>query len=105
MPEDTFFLDVAFPELKVALEIDGWEFHGKVKADFERTWRRHNALVAAGWCVLHITWQQLTEEPKWVIAKIRMLVETRNPGCRWVRSLAAERERGLPGASTSWISG
>ena len=75
LPEGTFFLDVAFPELMLALEIDGWEFHGKFKGDFERTWRRHNALVAAGWCVLHITWQQLTEEPQWVLAKIREVME------------------------------
>lgn len=75
LAEGQFFLDVAFPGLMVALEIDGWEFHGKFKGDFDRTWRRHNALVAAGWSVLHITWRQLTEEPQWVLAKVRALLE------------------------------
>ncbi|GAA2110292.1 hypothetical protein GCM10009841_32250 [Microlunatus panaciterrae] len=79
LPDGGVFLDVAFVRARVALEVDGWEFHGRIKADFERTWRRHNALVAAGWRVLHITWQQLVDEPDWVIARIRDVLDSENP--------------------------
>lgn len=71
------WVDIAFQRLKVAIEVDSWEFHGRYKADFENTWRRHNRLVAAGWIVLHFTWQQLTTEPEWVIARIRDVLALR----------------------------
>ena len=47
-------IDLAYPEHKVAIEIDGWEYHRSRSAfDDDRT--RANDLVVAGWHVLRFT--------------------------------------------------
>lgn len=65
-----YVLDVAFPRVKVAIELDGWEHHGSRQA-FESDRRKQSDLAAAGWLVLRFTWAQLTEDPGWVVACIR----------------------------------
>lgn len=46
-----FFIDIAFPEIKLAIELDGYEFH-KDKA--ERDKRRDEFLQSCGWRVIRI---------------------------------------------------
>jgi very-short-patch-repair endonuclease len=63
-------IDVGFPDVKVAIEVDGWAWH--VDVDRFRTDRRkQNALVAAGWTVLRFTWQDLQKRPTAVVAEIK----------------------------------
>lgn len=62
-------LDFAFPELRLALEADGFEWHTQPDA-FEDDRVRGNALELAGWRVLHFTWTQITRRPQEVIAVI-----------------------------------
>lgn len=69
-------LDFALPELKICIEIDGRAFHSDAHA-FERDRARQNMLVAEGWLVLRFTWQQLTEQPEWVVATIRRAIALR----------------------------
>ena len=65
-----FEIDLAFPELKLAIEVDGFAFHRDVTTfQYDRT--RRNALVADGWVVLNFTWADLIERPDDVIAQIR----------------------------------
>jgi very-short-patch-repair endonuclease len=67
-------IDVAFPDAKVAVEIDGWAWH----VDQERfvgDRRKQNALVQAGWTVLRFTWHDLTRAPHSVVAQIRAALE------------------------------
>ncbi len=60
---------MAFPNAKVAIEIDGWAWH--VDQDrFVNDRRKGNALVRAGWVVLRFTWHDLTDSPQTVIAQI-----------------------------------
>ena len=62
-------IDVAFPQAKVAIEIDGWAWH--VDQDrFVNDRRKGNALVRAGWVVLRFTWHDLTGRPHSVVAQI-----------------------------------
>ncbi|NLE99168.1 MAG: DUF559 domain-containing protein [Propionibacterium sp.] len=49
-----FFIDIAFPGMKIAIEIDGFEFH-KDRASFDRDREKQNLLVLAGWTVLRFT--------------------------------------------------
>jgi very-short-patch-repair endonuclease len=77
LPEGRVFVDAVFAAHRVVIEVDGWEFHGRRPKDFDDTMRRHTALEAAGWRVLHVTWTHLVEEPDWVLAKI---LETLQPG-------------------------
>jgi very-short-patch-repair endonuclease len=63
-------IDLGFPEVKVAIEVDGWAW--RVDADRFRTDRRkQNTLVAAGWTVLRFTWHDLQKRPTQVVAEIR----------------------------------
>ncbi len=41
------------------------------KLDFESDRRRDNWLMAAGWRVLRITWEQVTAHPDEVVALVR----------------------------------
>jgi very-short-patch-repair endonuclease len=64
-----YFVDIAFPEQKVAIEVDGWAFHSD-RAAFQRDRTRQNAIALRGWQVLRFTWLDLTEYPQRVIAEI-----------------------------------
>jgi very-short-patch-repair endonuclease len=66
----TYFLDIAFPWLKLAIEIDG-RFHQTDLGQFETDRWRQNDLVVDGWTVLRFTYRMLVEDPDAVIAIIR----------------------------------
>lgn len=70
LPQTGAFIDVLFKKQKVALEVDGYEFHSDRDA-FEKDRRRRNELELAGYRVLNFTWRQITEDPDWVISCIR----------------------------------
>ena len=65
-----YYLDIAFPAAKLAIEIDGRAYHDDA-ATFENDRWRQNDVVLAGWRVLRFTWQMLTERPQIVLATIR----------------------------------
>lgn len=50
----TLRIDLAYPVAKLAIELDGWEFHSSRTA-FDDDRARANALVAAGWTLLRFT--------------------------------------------------
>lgn len=56
----TWFIDVAFPASRVALEFDSWQHHGSRQA-FENDRLKANELRAADWKVLQITWSTLNK--------------------------------------------
>jgi very-short-patch-repair endonuclease len=66
-------IDFAIPALKLAIEIDGYEFHSG-RAQFEADRIRGNELALAGWHVLHFTWHQVVHRPEYVLATIRRAV-------------------------------
>ena len=55
-------VDLAYPEHKLALEADSWEYHGTFAA-FESDRARRRDLVALGWNTLPFTWKQLRADP------------------------------------------
>lgn len=63
-------VDVGFPGIKVACEVDGLAFHSS-SDDFHNDRIRQNAIALAGWQVLRFTWLDLVEYPERVIATIR----------------------------------
>ena len=62
-------LDLAFPDLRLAIEIDGWAWHSDPER-FQEDRRRQNVLVAAGWTMLRFTWADLVERPEQVLATV-----------------------------------
>ncbi|OYO03494.1 DUF559 domain-containing protein [Enemella evansiae] len=59
---ETFFLDVALPELRLGIELNGFERHGRREV-FENDHRRRNAVHLAGWLILEFTWRMITDHP------------------------------------------
>ncbi len=47
-------IDLAYPDGKIAIEIDGWEYH-RSRSAFDDDRNRANDLVVAGWHVLRFT--------------------------------------------------
>jgi len=53
-------IDLAYPALRLAIEVDGWEHH-RTRSAFDDDRARANDLVAAGWNVLRFT-STMTDE-------------------------------------------
>jgi hypothetical protein len=62
-------IDAAYPELKLAIEVDGYVAHASPEA-FQRDRTRQNRLVALGWTVLRFTWDDVVRRPGEVAAAI-----------------------------------
>lgn len=65
-----YFIDIAFPGLKLAIEIDG-RLHEDDSRIFENDRYRQNDLASQGWTVLRFTWEMLTRDPEYVIGRIK----------------------------------
>jgi very-short-patch-repair endonuclease len=65
-----FFIDVAFREVRLAIEIDGRLYHSDSEV-FETDRRRQNLLVLDGWCVLRFTSSMIDDRPAEVVALVR----------------------------------
>jgi very-short-patch-repair endonuclease len=65
------FVDFAFPTEKVAVEADGYRWHsGRIKWQADLT--RRNRISSLGWCVIHVTWDDLMNRPDLVIDSITL---------------------------------
>jgi very-short-patch-repair endonuclease len=75
-PVSGYKVDVAFPEQRVAIEVDGWAFHSDEEV-FQSDRNRQNNIALLGWQVLRFTWLDLIEYPQRVIAVIRSAISAR----------------------------
>lgn len=55
-----FEVDAAWPDRRLIVELDSYEFH-RTRQAFENDRRRDRRLTAAGWCVMRVTWRDLDE--------------------------------------------
>jgi very-short-patch-repair endonuclease len=62
--------DLAYPDRRLLIELDGWSAHGTRRA-FQADRRRQNSLVLAGWTLLRFTWADVVESPAAVIDAVR----------------------------------
>lgn len=69
-----YYLDIAFPQRRLAIEIDGRAYHSDRDA-FERDRWRQNDIVLAGWRVLRFTAEMLRTSPQIVVAVIRRALD------------------------------
>jgi hypothetical protein len=76
LPGGPVFLDAAWPEVKLAVELDGAAFHGSPEAR-ERDLRRDAALAVLGWLVLRFSYRQLTRHPERCRAQIAAAYRSR----------------------------
>jgi hypothetical protein len=57
-----YSIDFAYPELLVAIEVDGYGPHASRKA-FQSDRDRQNTIVGLGWTVLRFTWADVVKRP------------------------------------------
>lgn len=62
VPGKKYRIDIAFPDIKLAIEFDGWEFHGKYKEGFQKDRDRQNHLTKNGWRILRFYYQQVNKD-------------------------------------------
>lgn len=62
VPGRKYRLDIAIPAAQLAIEVDGWEWHGKHKGDFQRDRERQNLLTLNGWRILRFTAGQIRKD-------------------------------------------
>jgi very-short-patch-repair endonuclease len=62
-------VDFAYPDLRLAVEVDGFGVHGTPRA-MAKDLVRQNGLVPYGWHVLRFTWRQVVREPEMVARTI-----------------------------------
>lgn len=69
-------VDVAWPERRVVLELDGRRWHATTQAQAEDR-RRDRAAVAHGWVTLRFGWAEIVHRPGAVIAECRAVLAAR----------------------------
>jgi very-short-patch-repair endonuclease len=67
LEERLYHLDFAWPALRLAVEIDGFEVHGHRRA-LQRDLRRQNRIQLDGWLILRFTWDDVMYQPRDVVA-------------------------------------
>lgn len=55
VPGRKYEIDIAIPSVRLAIEVDGWQYHGKYKSGFLRDRQKDRALLLAGWRTLRFT--------------------------------------------------
>ena len=70
VPGRRFRLDIAFPQKRLAVEVDGYAHHGKYLSDFKRDRERQNLLTLQGWRILRYHAGEIHKEPERIIEQI-----------------------------------
>ena len=63
-------IDLAYPELKIAIEVDSWEYHGQVRSQFDCDHIRRDELVLLQWTPFTFT-SAMSDELTWRPARAR----------------------------------
>jgi very-short-patch-repair endonuclease len=63
-------VDVLFPAVRLVIEVDGFNAH-RSRESFVRDRRREWRLTEAGYITLHVTWDELRDDPERVLAHVR----------------------------------
>jgi very-short-patch-repair endonuclease len=71
------YIDFAYPDLMIAIEVDGFEHHA-TRAGFIDDRIRGNELALLGWTVLHFTWDQVIHQPSYVANVVRRALRQRS---------------------------
>ena len=72
-------VDCHWPDLRQIVELDGWEGHS-TRTAFREDRARDRRLLAAGYSVAHITWNQLDDEPAEIATDLRALLNSNRGG-------------------------
>jgi hypothetical protein len=73
--------DFAYPDRKIAIEIDSVSIHGTADA-LQNDLERQNKLVNLGWTVLRFSWHDLKFRPEYVIRTVQRCLGASRPASR-----------------------
>ncbi len=71
--DKTFEVDCHWPELRQIVELDGWQGH-EGRGAFRDDRARDRVLHVHGYSVIHLTWNQLDDEPEAIASDLRVLL-------------------------------
>jgi len=74
VPGRRFRLDVGFAHVRLGVECDGWEWHGKHKGDFKRDRERDKLLLLNGWRVLRFYASEIKQRPAEVLDMVEKVI-------------------------------
>jgi very-short-patch-repair endonuclease len=72
-------VDLAYPDIRLAIEADGYRYHGG-PAEWRRDLARRNELTGLGWRVIQVTWEDVTRRPAAVIRQVRTAIRHATDG-------------------------
>ncbi len=75
VPGRRFKIDIAFSAARLAVELDGWQYHGKYKSDFQKDRERQNLLTLHGWRILRFTAGDVHRDIQAILAQIAAALE------------------------------
>lgn len=81
VPGRRFRIDVAFPHERLALELDGWAYHGRHLGDFTRDRERQNLLCLHGWRVLRFSAGMVRKDLDHQIGILAAALDPDKEGC------------------------
>ncbi|MFN2525898.1 MAG: endonuclease domain-containing protein, partial [Actinomycetota bacterium] len=67
-------VDFAYPDAKLAIEVDGYEVHGQ-KSTWDSDQDKRARLVSLGWRVMPITDEQIRQRPAAIVARVRRALD------------------------------
>jgi hypothetical protein len=76
-PLNGVIVDVLFPEQRLIVELDGWEFHSD-RQTFEADRERDAAALATGHATVRITWARLEADPAGEAARLGRILSDRS---------------------------
>lgn len=79
VPERQFRIDIAFEKERLAVEVDGWMYHGKYLADFKRDREKQNLLTLNGWRILRFTASDIHNQLPDVLQQIEAAIMIGGP--------------------------
>lgn len=77
VPGRRFEIDLALPDIRFGIEVDGWEFHGKHKASFLRDREKDWLAQLNDWQIVRLAHSRIMKESDVLIEQIQRLIESR----------------------------
>ena len=68
---DRYRLDHAWPEARVGIEADGFQYHGRWLL-WKRDRRRIATIESLGWRLVHVTWEDVTRAPAQTLDRLAL---------------------------------
>jgi very-short-patch-repair endonuclease len=76
-----YIVDALFPDQKVIVELDSWEFH-RYKTAFETDRERDAETLAHGYVTIRVTWERIHERPHEEAARMHRILAERSQAPR-----------------------